>query len=117
MFCVSYQEAVPTSPPHLPVGEYVTKAQAEAYWWLFQALPARKNRLQQTRAAFHRLTQRRKSSIVPPRPAFNTTVDYYEALVPLFLAQSRFNTMINQSDLSLRLLRRMSAQLLPNRLF
>jgi hypothetical protein len=37
-----------------------------------------------------RMAARRQTTVVPPREAFTTTVDYYEALEPLFSARGWF---------------------------
>ncbi len=36
-----------------------------------------------------RVVSRRRHRPIPPRQAFKSTIDYYEALIPLLLAQSR----------------------------
>jgi hypothetical protein len=45
--------------------------------------------------AAERMTKRRRHHPVPPRLAFKSTIDYYEAIMPLMLAQRRWEETTN----------------------
>jgi len=59
-------------------------------WRLFNAFPGNEPRLEKTKAAAARIDFRRSyQTTLPERAKFVTTVDYYEAAIPLAIAQVR----------------------------
>lgn len=60
-------------------------------WQLFHALPGDRPRLEKTHAAALRIDVRRSiQTQLPQRCHYQSTVDYYEAAMPLILARKRF---------------------------
>lgn len=89
----------------------------EFMWRLFNAFPPRQPRLEQTKAATDRLDFRRSiQTILPGRSAFATTVDYYEAAMPLMLAHARATRYLKPST-HLRAVNKAIASILPKKLF
>ena len=67
-------------------------------------------------AATKRLWTRKREHILPPRKAFQTTVDYYESFLPLFQAQQRFIKSFHV-DNYFRSVQNALRSILPNQLF
>ena len=59
-------------------------------WRLFNNLPRGSVRFDHVHRATNRLLHRRAASALPPRDAYTSTVDYYEALLPLLTARHIF---------------------------
>ena len=86
-------------------------------WRLFNAFPNTQPRLEKTQAATSRLDSRRQTyRTLPPRRAFQSTVDYYEAVLPLALARQRFIKYL-QPNTFLRGIHKALASVLPPKLF
>jgi hypothetical protein len=88
----------------------------EGIWRLFNRLPKSPARLERAYVATLRLMARRHDSILPLREAYTTTVDYYEAAMPLFLARARFRAhfLPHRSFLTLN---RVCDRIVPEKLF
>jgi hypothetical protein len=113
-----FQDNIPSS--YLPVKGPVRETQAlreiDLMWCLYNAWPNTSPRLEKTKQAAERINNRRRQfDILPPREAFQSTVDYYEAAIPLCMAKSHF-TMYFQPDSYYRAVQRTLSTILP-RLF
>lgn len=68
-------------------------------WNLFYIWPGKSPRLQQIRSAVQRVDNRRNiQGHLPERAEFLTTASYYEHVMPLVLARSRFISMLQPSS-------------------
>jgi hypothetical protein len=83
---------------------------------LYHAMPDNSPRLEKSRAATHRIQIRKRTHILPPREAFETTVDFYEAAMPLLVARSRF-TAFCHVDNYLRCVQKALLSVIPAKLF
>ena len=61
----------------------------EWIWRLFNTLPKARPQLRNSQEAAARLLTWRSKSRLPPRRAYLSTVDYYEACIPLLTARRR----------------------------
>src|SRR4051812_20426178 len=80
---------------YLPIKGPVRETQAikeiDLMWSLYNAWPNTAPRLEKTKQAAQRIDNRRRNvDALPLRAAFQTTVDYYEAAIPLCLAKAHF---------------------------
>jgi hypothetical protein len=96
--------------------KFRTLYEVELLWSVFNALPDHAPRLDRTRAAAKRLWSRKRSHILPPRRAFETTVDYYEAILPLYRARERFILSFH-TDNYFRCVQQALKTILPAKLF
>ncbi len=109
-----------TASTYLPVKGPVRETQAlkeiDLMWSLYNAWPNTAPRLEKTKKAALRIdTRRRTADALPLREKFQTTVDYYEAAVPLCLAKAHF-IIYFQPDSYYRAVQRTLSTILP-RLF
>lgn len=84
-------------------------------WSFFKVLPNHSPRLDKANGVAQRMDARCTSAYLPSRRAFQTTVDYYEAALPLGMARNRFKAYFVQDD-CMRGVHRALASILP-RLF
>ncbi len=66
----------------------------EWLWRMFNTLPKARPQLRNSQNAAARLLKWRTKSVLPPRRAYTSTVDYYEAFEPLYCAKNRFNAFM-----------------------
>jgi hypothetical protein len=83
---------------------------------VYHAMPDNVPRLEKSRAATRRLYIRKRPHILPPRREFETTVDYYEAAMPLYVARSRFMNF-NHVDNYFRGIQKALLSIFPAKLF
>lgn len=80
-----------------PINHRVGKI--DLMWSLFYLWPGKAPRLQQIESAAQRIDIRRNiRPTLPARDEFLTTASYYENIMPLVLARSRFITMLKPSS-------------------
>ncbi len=71
----------------------------ELMWHLFNAWPNNAPRLQKARSAAQRIDSRQNiRATFPTRQDFKSTAEYYDAVMPLLLARSRFITMLKPNS-------------------
>lgn len=71
----------------------------ELMWRLFNAWPSHTPRLEKTKAATLRMDTRDTMSVaLPLRSDFQSTADYYNAVMPLTLARNRFILLLKPSS-------------------
>lgn len=71
----------------------------EWLWRLFNKLPKTRPQLRNSQNATARLLHWRSKSILPPRSSYTSTVDYYEAYLPLYCARKHFNAFAEPSGM------------------
>lgn len=92
-------------------------ATVDYMWWLYHNLPRQSpRRFARVHRAAVRLMARRATSILPPHTAFASTVDYYEAILPLMRARHVFRRHFFPGDYFLSLDRALRS-ILPDQLF
>ena len=69
----------------------------EWLWRLLNTLPKSRPQLRNSQNATARLLKWRSKSVLPPRRAYLSTVDYYEACEPLYVARARFLSFASPS--------------------
>lgn len=84
-------------------------------WDIFNVLPTHSPRLDKANAVSQRMDARCAAIYLPPRRAFQTTVDYFEAASPMIIAQKRFQQYF-QKDNCMRSIQKAAQSLMP-RLF
>jgi hypothetical protein len=94
----------------------ISSMEVELFWALYNKWPEHFPRLERTKAATKRLWLRKRRHILPPRKAFETTVDYYEAALPLYQAKERF-LKFYQIDNCFRSVQKALASIFPAKLF
>ena len=88
-------------------------ASIDRIWDFFNVLPNHSPRLDKANAFSQRMDARCAPTYLPPRRAFQTTVDYYEAALPLCVAQKRFYHYF-QKDNCMRSIQKAALSILPN---
>lgn len=88
----------------------------EWFYRVYKRMPKKAGRLSRSREAALRALSRRASRYLPPRRAFQTTVDYYESYLPLYAAKASF---LNSSRLDncTRSLIQVCKNILPTKIF
>jgi len=107
--------AVPGVSPVLSITRHDPEF-IEEVWRLFNNFPKCSPRLEKAYAATLRLKARRRNSILPVREAYTTTVDYYEAALPLFLGRVHFRAHFLPTD-KLTTMAEACTRILPDELF
>ncbi len=106
----------PASPFEMAVITRYDPDVIEGIWRLFNNFPKVPSRLEKATIASMRLAALRRDSMLPPRRAYTTTVDYYEAALPLFRARALFRSHFLPSD-SLTTLSGTCKGIVPGELF
>lgn len=90
-------------------------ASIDRIWTFFNVLPSHSPRLDKANAISLRMAARHAPFSLPKRKAYQSTVDYYEAALPLFVAHKRFQHYFKR-DNCMRSIQSAAMSILP-RLF
>ena len=112
---LKYQQSIVHYSPKEFRDHSIKLSSIDRIWNFFNVLPNHSPRLDRANAISQRMDARCAPIYLPPRHEFQTTVDYYEAVAPLCIAQKRFYHYF-QKDNCMRSIQSAARSVLP-RLF